>query len=103
MAINKNLSSAEYFYNNNDLEAAKKICKTILIDDNQDLNALDLITKINIKQENFEEALKYSNLSISKEDKNYNTYFIRSLIYQRLKMLNWLYQLTTGLQYRHYQ
>ena len=85
MAINKNLSSAEYFYNNNDLEAAKKICKTILIDDNQDLNALDLITKINIKQENFEEALKYSNLSISKEDKNYNTYFIRSLIYQRLK------------------
>jgi hypothetical protein len=33
MAINKNLSSAEYFYNNNDLEAAKKICKTILIDD----------------------------------------------------------------------
>ena len=44
------------------LEAAKKICKTILIDDNQDLKALDLITKINIKQENFEEALKYSNL-----------------------------------------
>ena len=85
MAINKNLSSAEYFYNNNDLEAAKKICKTILINDNQDLNALDLITKINIKQENFEEALKYSNLSIGKEDKNYNAYFIRSLIYQRLK------------------
>ena len=86
MAINKNFASAEYFYNNNDLEAAKKICKTILIDNNLNLDAMNLITKINIKQENFDEALKYSNLSIGEDDKNYNTYFIRSLICQKLRL-----------------
>ena len=85
MAINKNFSSAEYFYNNNDLEASKKICKTILNDNNQDLDAINLIVRINIKQENFAEALKYSKLSIEKDDKSYKAYFIRSLIYQKLK------------------
>ena len=85
MAINKNFSSAEYFYNSNDLDASKKICKNILNDNNQNLDAINLIVKINIKQENFEEALKYSKLSIEKDDKSYKTYFIRSLIYQRLK------------------
>ena len=66
MAINKNFSSAEYFYNSNDLDASKKICKNILNDNNQNLDAINLIVKINIKQENFEEALKYSKLSIEK-------------------------------------
>ena len=31
MAINKNLASAKYFYDNNDLEAAKKFVKQFLI------------------------------------------------------------------------
>ena len=30
MAIKKNFSSAEYFYNNNDLGNAKKVCQSIL-------------------------------------------------------------------------
>ncbi len=85
MAINKNLSSAKYFYDNNDLEAAKKICETVLSNNNQSLEALNLITLINIKKENFEEALKYSNLIIQIDDKNYEHFFKKAMILQRLK------------------
>ncbi len=85
MAINKNLASAKYFYDNNDLEAAKKICESVLNNNNKSLEALNLITLINIKKENFGEALKYSNLIIQIDDKNYEAFFKKAMILQRLK------------------
>ena len=84
MAINKNLASAKYFYDNNDLEAAKKICETILNNNKQNLEAINLITLINIKKENFQEALKYSNLASQLDDKNYENFFKNAMILQRL-------------------
>jgi len=85
MAINKNLASAKYFYDNNDLEAAKKICESVLNNNNKSLEALNLITLINIKKENFGEALKYLNLIIQIDDKNYEAFFKKAMILQRLK------------------
>tara|TARA_Y100000590_G_scaffold150951_1_gene173423 strand:+ start:10812 stop:12947 length:2136 start_codon:yes stop_codon:yes gene_type:complete len=84
MAINKNLASAKYFYDNNDLEAAKKICETVLNNNKQNLEAINLITLINIKKENFQEALKYSNLASQLDDKNYENFFKNAMILQRL-------------------
>ena len=85
MAIKKNFSSAEYFYNNNDLVNAEKICKSILIENNSNLDAINLLAQINIKHDKFDEALKYINLSINEDNNNYKSYFKKSLILQSLK------------------
>ena len=85
MAIKKNFSSAEYLYNNNDLENAKKICQSILIENDENLNAINLIIDINIKQEKFDEALKYINVAINADTLNFKPYFKKSLVLQKLK------------------
>lgn len=85
MAIKKNFSSAEYFYNNNDLGNAKKVCESILTENNKNLDAINLITNINIKQEELDEAIKYIEIAINIDSDNFKHYFKKSLVLQRLK------------------
>ena len=85
MAIKKNFSSAEYFYNNNDLGNAKKVCESILTENNKNLDAINLITNINIKQEELDEAIKYIDIAINIDSDNFKHYFKKSLVLQRLK------------------
>ena len=85
MAIKNNFSSAEYFYNNNDLGNAKKVCENILSENNKNLDAINLIADINIKQEEFDEALKYIDIAINIDSDNFKHYFKKSLVLQRLK------------------
>ena len=85
MAIKKNFSSAEYFYNNNDLGNAKKVCQSILTKNNKNLDAINLIADINIKQEEFDEAIKYIDMAINIDCDNFKHYFKKSLVLQRLK------------------
>ena len=85
MAIKKNFSSAEYFYNNNDLGNAKKVCQSILTENNKNLDAINLIADINIKEEEFDEAIKYIDMAINIDSDNFKHYFKKSLVLQRLK------------------
>jgi len=59
MNIKKNLLSAQAFYINNDLESAKKICESLLRDDKNNFSVIELLIDINIKSENYIEALKF--------------------------------------------
>ena len=84
MAIKKNIAAAEYFYQNNDFENAKLVCKAILKDDNKNVNAIILLADINIKSEKYDKALTYINEAINEDDGNYKIYFKKSLILYKL-------------------
>ncbi len=85
MSIKKNFSSAEFFYNKNDLDNAIKICNSILTEDNNNLDAINLLVDINLKLKNFTEALKYIDSSIDKDNKNFKSFFKKSILLLNLK------------------
>jgi len=84
MNINKILLSAQNFYKNNDLKNAKKLCETILKSNKNHLSTIDLLVDINIKYENFKEALRLINKAIELNNKNYLIYFKKSFILFRI-------------------
>ena len=90
MAIKKNFSSAEYFYNNNDLGNAKKVCQSILTENNKNLDAINLIADINIKEEEFDEAIKYIDMAINIDKaivlnkKNPEVFNLKAIIHEYL-------------------
>ena len=84
MAIKKNLSSAEFFYKNNNIVKAREICESLLEENKKDLNTINLLIDINIKIEKFDRALEYINKALKINSQNYKLFFKKGIVLFKL-------------------